>query len=261
MGYPSLSRENADKVIQKLLDAREAGLDPMDVQIVEAEFVTVRSGDEYRAALVEGCGSQFRKRWEKPDHDGLNEYQLEGLMAVALHSTLSHLGMDMLEDEDFWRYLAAFPLRWFLLAREPELQPQDYGGTKLTIVEGEELPRKSKTLMANQLIFRTFIWGKIAVDELTGDYSRATVIDEHNGPSIDIWHSHMIRTQLGQLGRFPHAFIDVIVSDIDDGEKMKEPARKVEKLLARVKHGVLFDVYGYQDAETLTREQLARVVD
>lgn len=261
MGYPALTRDNADKLVARLRQLIQEGNEPVLGDIVESDYVQLRTGDEYRPTLLSRCGEGLRDQWNSPQHGGLDEFKLEARMAIEIHAAVSHLGMDMREDEDFWRYLALFPLRWYLIAREPELQPQDYGGTRVLPPDENGNVRRVKTQMINQLIFRSYLWGKISVDEETGSYSRATLIDERGGPSIDIWHSHMIRTQLGQLGSFPHAFLDVVVSEIADGEKMKDPARKLEKLLARLKHGVLFDVHSYSDAVLLTQEQFGRLVD
>lgn len=165
----------------------------------------------------------------------------------------------MLEDEDFWRYLALFPFRWYLLAREPEIQPQDFGGFTEEEIEPGVIKRTRKSLIL-QLILRTFLWGKIAYDEeARSPYFRATAISEKGGPSIDVWHSHLIRTQLGQLGHMRHSFIDVLVSEIADPLAMKDPARGAEKLIARVKHNVLLDVYSKKQADSITSEQLSKV--
>jgi hypothetical protein len=166
----------------------------------------------------------------------------------------------MLEDEDFWRYLALFPFRWFLIAREPELQPQDFGGYAEIQDEDSKVRRRRTKSMITQLIYRTYLWGKISYDESQkNSYARATLISEIGGPVIDIWHSHLIRTQLGQLGVMPHSFLDVLVSDVEDPSQMKFPARETEKLVARVKHNVLLDVYQKDDADSIIREQLNRI--
>ena len=168
--------------------------------------------------------------------------------------------MDMLEDEDFWRYLAMFPFRWFLVAREPELQPQDFGGFVETQDEASKVVRRRTKSMVTQLIYRTYLWGKISFDESQKNrYERATIISDIGGPVIDIWHSHLIRTQLGQLGVVPHSFLDVLVNDVKDPNQMKLPARETEKLIARVKHNVLFDVYRKEEADSIVREQLNKI--
>lgn len=261
MAYPTISAESAQKLANQILDEIQNGKDPLSVCLTESDWVTSKSGAEYERLLIENCGGELRKKWNEklgkiPVAQG---YKLEAEMASEVHKDLSLLDMDLLEDEDFWRYLALFPFRWYLLAREPELQPQDFGGVSVSVDEEGKVSRSKKSLIT-QLIYRTFLWGKIAFDPDSRDsYIRATVFERINGPSIDIWHSHLVRTQLGQLGKMPHAFIDSITESGLKPDRMKDPARDQEKLLARVKHNILLDVYDYPKAKELAAEQLAKV--
>jgi hypothetical protein len=267
MPYPVLTIERAQELVALLrpeVDSLKTGGDPFAVGDSESDWTLTRDGADYPRSLVEKCAVALKNETIKVlETSGpptpSDAYQLEAKMAGPLHDVLSQCGMDMLEDEDFWRYLALFPFRWFLIAREPELQPQDFGG--YSEVEEEGRTRRVRKPLITQLIYRTYLWGKIAHDDEAKDkYQRATVIGDLGGPLIDVWHSHLIRTQLGQLGLMPHSFIDVLVSDLDDPSKMKDPAREVEKLIKRVKHNVLFDVYEKSDADSIVREQLSKVV-
>lgn len=264
MSYPVITLEKANELANLLKSVIDAGGDPLAVCVEESSWVDQRNGHDFEAALVAGCAEDLRKstlgflRSSGP-LPRVAAYELEAQMAGPLHATISQLGMDMLEDEDFWRYLALFPFRWYLWAREPEIQPQDFGGYSEVEVD-QGVFRRVRKAMVTQLIFRTFLWGKIAFDEESKDpYSRATVIANLGGPSIDIWHSHLIRTHLGQLGLMRHAFLDVIVHEISDPASMKNPAREAEKLIARVKHNILLDIYSKQQADSMTSEQLSKV--
>jgi hypothetical protein len=264
MSYPVITIEKANELASILRSSIGAGGDPLAVCAEETGWVDQRNGHDYEAGLVGSCAASLRNAslTELRANGKLslaNAYDLESQMAGPLHATLSQLGMDMLEDEDFWRYLALFPFRWYLWAREPEMQPQDFGGYSEVEVESGTFRRVRKA-MVTQLIFRTFLWGKIAFDEESKEpYSRATLVSGLGGPSIDIWHSHLIRTHLGQLGFMRHAFLDVIVGETSDPAAMKDPARKVEKLIARVKHNVLLDIYSKAQADSMASEQLSKV--
>jgi len=268
MSYPVLPIENAQQLATRLqpeIDALGSGGNPFELEIDESGWVIERPGEDYPRSLVESCATDLKQTTiAHLLSDGLlsspASIALEASMAGPLHGTLRQCKMDMLEDEDFWRYLALFPLRWFLIAREPELKPQDFGG--YSIVQGEDgRERKQRKSLITQLVYRTFLWGKIAFDDnQRNKYSRATALMDVQGPIIDIWHSHLIRTQLGQLGHLPHSFLDILISEIPDGSKMKDPARETEKLLARVKHNVLFDLYEKPQADLIVKEQLSRIV-
>jgi len=262
MSYPRLTIQKAQALAELLMQSGT----PLDVYLDEGEFVDFVAGDEYSKDLIDNCATEIRNEITKkikkdggiPPDEG---YLLEARMAGPIHDSVSKLGVDMLQDEDFWRYLALFPLRWFLLAREPELNPQDFGGIRRSNViakDGTTQVQDGKPSWIYQLLYRTFLWGKIAFDN--GDpshYRRATVVGELGGPSIDIWHSHMIRTQLGQLGSMPHSLIDVLVPKPSE---MKDPARETAKLIARLKHNVLLDVYQKEDSDVLVSEKLSEAL-
>jgi len=97
---------------------------------------------------------------------------------------------------------------------------------------------------------RTFLWGKAACDGSDPDpYRRATLVNDTGGVATDVFHSHIIRVQLGQLGRLPHAFLDSICDD--PRANGRDEARSVEKRLTRMKHTVLFDVYDLPEARAV----------
>jgi len=68
------------------------------------------------------------------------------------------------------------------------------------------------------------------------------LVGKSNGAVIDVWHSHIVRVQLGQLGGMPGHFIDSICTAPTANDRDK--GRKVEKRLTRMKHNILLDVYG-----------------
>ena len=264
MTYPALSRRRAQELADALLAAIEAGDDPIDTLADEKAWgVEERDGCDYDRLLVRAAAAAGRKAlWDGKSNCELGEasetdkYRLESEMAETVHQTLCELDMRCLEDEAFWRYLALFPFRWYLLAREPELQPQDFGGQRKKAGE-DGVETLSGTDFNRQLLFRTFLWGQAAYDESGGkeQYERATKVPA-GGPIIDIWHSHMIRTQIGRLGAIPTTFIDVVVGSDSDTNAMKPEARELAKLVTRMKHNVLLDVYPAPGAEDLLAEQL-----
>lgn len=266
MSYPALTIEAAQRLADRLrpeVESMLSGGDPLATCDDESQWVIQKPGADYPRALVARCALDLAsqtisdlRRLGPPSL--IAACRLEAKMASEIHQVLSACHMDHLEDEDFWRYLALFPFRWYLIAREPELQPQDFGGFTEMGDEDTGRRRRVKSLVT-QLIYRTFLWGKIAFEHNARDrYQRATVIADREGPSIDIWHSHLIRTQLGQLGVMPHAFLDCI-AELSDTERMKGAARETEKLLARMKHIVFFDAHNKQEADSIVAEQLSNI--
>jgi len=243
--YPTIAEAKAREFVQLLL----SGQDP-DV------YAFVEESVDADADLAEVLASSLVEegRWgallASPEPTDVDPRRLEARMAGPVHAALKDLDPIVLSDQGFWRYLALGPLLWYLRAREPELQAQDYGGGWRTNTAGKQV----RTPFRSQLVFRTFLWGKIAFDpsDPADPYWLATIVGEKGGSEIDIWHSHLIRIQLGHLGEMPRAFLESITT-APTAIKTDE-ARFVEKRLTRLKHSVLFDVYDRAEAVALADE-------
>jgi hypothetical protein len=176
-------------------------------------------------------------------------------VAGPLHAALSDLPVAITHDPDFWRYLALFPFRWFLLAREPELKPVAFGGVvEITDSAGEKTGRTRGTAMRNQVLLRTYLWGRAAHDPDSDEenrYQRATALSPDQAV-IDFWHSHIVRVQIGHLDPTTQAFIDLTASE----ELSKDEARELAKMLSRAKNTVAFDTLSSEEASELVAEQL-----
>ena len=271
MGYPAITRKQAQKLANELILSREANKDLLTIfPEFESTFIEWREGPEYDKQAIDRASTQLRKQHLHDFDSGVQvglllkrQTELEASMAGPIHSVLSQLEVEILQDGDFWRYLALFPFRWFLLARESDLKPQDFGGLSEKRRDGE-LVGFSKTNMKYQLLLRTYLWGKSAFDDhdlLAGPaevYRRATSILSVEGlSSIDIWHSHIVRVQIGHLGAIPHAFVDASA----EWPLTTNQARQLEILLTRVKHNVLLDAQNYEEARALVESQIPMAIE
>lgn len=251
MSYPILSAKNADALIVVLTTVPEG--DQWN------SFIVLADGPEFDHNAMSETARAHHKEWltekaaREANGETADEFLLEAFMASRLHATLRSLPLDLLQDMGFWRYLALFPYRWYLQLREGgpsgiDIKAQDYGGlrTKPDGATGSTTPK-------HQLLLRTFLWGKAAYDASEPDpYRRATLVNETGGAVADVWHSHIVRVQLGHLGRLPHAFLDSICSDTRaNSAHAVTGARPVEKRLTRMKHTVLFDLYDLEEARAV----------
>ncbi len=257
MAYPSLDIRNADELADLLRNLSSP--DRLVSELDETSRSHVQDGGHYPRADVEQASSDARADWEvyvlskggvisKTDQE-----ELESKMASRIHAALRDIDTAVLADMGFWRYLALYPFRWYLDAREPELQPQDYGGSAPP--DDPLAPNQRRVAGAKyQLILRTFLWGKAAYDPSASDpYERATKVRAVNGAEIDVWHSHIVRVQLGHLGAIPHHFIDSICDE--PAAAKRDAARHVEKRLTRMKHNVLLDLYEDDGRQLVDRQR------
>lgn len=254
MSYPTVTARAADRVVETFGTSVEE--DQREQHIVLAE------GPRFDTASIGAAALRAQREWleEEAARRGRDEkadlYLLEAFMASRVHRALRDLPIDLLQDFGLWRYLGLFPYRWYMQLREGgpsqlDLKPQDYGGTSL---QDEETGKRAQASSTYHLILRTFLWGKVAYDEHEEDpYRRATIVNHTGGAVTDVWHSHIVRIQLGQLGRLPHAFLDSICDE--PRANTIQPARDVEKRLTRMKHTVLFDVYDLEEARSIVDRQ------
>lgn len=254
MTYPTLTARAADHIAESLATSAEE--DQREAHLVLSEGPRFDTSAIDQAALRSQVEWREKEAARKERDERADLYLLEAFMASRVHRTLRDLPVEVLQDFGFWRYLGLFPYRWYMQLREGgpsliDLKPQDYGGTS---VKDEETGKRQEATRIYHLVLRTFLWGKVAYDKREEDpYRRATLVNDTGGAVTDVWHSHIVRIQLGQLGRLPHAFLDSIC----DAPKANttQPARDVEKRLTRMKHSVLFDVYDLDEARSLTDRQ------
>lgn len=263
MSYPILTARAANSIAAML--GGQVDTDEQRKELVLSE------GPHFDEAVVVAAASQAETDWaaevqaREERGKSADVYRLEAFMASRVHRTLCNLPTDMLQDFGFWRYLALFPYRWYLQEREGgpsgvAVKPQDYGGRT---PKSDDAAQHVDTSPVYQLMLRTFLWGKVAFgDGASSDegappdpYRRATLVNDTGGAVTDVWHSHLVRIQLGQLGALPHAFLDSICAD--PKANTTNPARDVEKRLTRMKHTILFDVYEPQEARSLVDDQKA----
>ena len=269
MPYPSLSPKQASVVASKILTILPLEI-RVDAHIDISQYVEMRKGDFDEAKAI-ASSSKIRSDWKKAA-TLLNKQMMESDLvhfeiqfAPEVFKALKDLSLDCLEDEDFWRYLALFPFRWYLLAREPELKPQDFGGMQEVLVvdtdgkpvldqDGAQKIRLAKSTMINQLIYRTYLIGKAMEDKSEADHFERAGAVPKGGPLTDIWQSHIIRVAIGRIGLVRHAFIDRIRTEPIAKSRMFDFARELAKKTTRIKNNVVLDDKSKSELDALMKE-------
>lgn len=260
MTYPAVTRKNAVQIAEELLkeDVDQRG----DAQIDQVKYVVEKQG-EFAAKQLAADASAIQDKWNelatkagKVVDDDLVQFEIA--IAPLVYQAIQKISLDCREDEDFWRYLALFPFRWYLIAREPELQPQDYGGLKEKSEindDGEEVIKISNSSMIYQLIYRTYLIGKAIEDESDSKepFARAKAIPR-GGPLTDIWQSHIIRVTIGRIGLIRHAFIDRVKTEPVAKSQMLNFARNLASRLTRMRNNVTLDMHSKSEIDAVVKE-------
>lgn len=266
--YPRLSSNKAIIVRDQIDSARSAGA-PMDdllKQDLKKLLSNVENGESLVETSIEDLYFQAEAMRQNFTNKGLvanrktgavkeattrGEY-LEELMAEHLHKTLENLDPRALHDPGFWRFLALFPYRWYLLEREPEMKPNDFGGK-----EG------SKTYW---LLVRTFIIGRKSKtpgepDEYLNtrayrDARRRRKLSD--GRWIDFYHSQIVRKRWHDCVAVSNAFIESCVTApeaLDEDSESKRYADSLAKRLLRLTPNILLSALPPADLKILINDE------
>jgi hypothetical protein len=229
--YPTLKTNDADSVAEILLNCRAMTIVPPELNSrdfldLELKHVKLRDGaDVSIEKLYEIADSiqRFVKEFKYKD-----KYQLEEMYAEFLHESLRDLPRKALQDPDFWRYLALFPFRSYLLFRESSLEWQSYGG-------------KSGTKKTHWLLPRTYLWGRKTWDADTDDYSFAHAVRDSRkssglseGTITDFYHSHIVRLKWSSSTAAARGFIEGFITEPVMHDKDNSANRPSQWLSSRI---------------------------
>jgi len=271
--YPRLSTNNAIAVRDEIYSARSTGvlLDDLLKQELRNLLSNVENGESLVETTIADLYSQAeamrlnftnkglvanRKTGAVKEATTKGEY-LEELMAEHLHRTLEILDPRALHDPGFWRFLALFPYRWYLLEREPEMQPNDFGGK-----EG------SKTYW---LLIRSFIVGRKSKspgkpDEYLNTRAYRDARRRRNlsdGRTIDFYHSHIVRKRWNDCVAVSNAFIESCVAApevLDEDDEGKRYANDLAKRLLRLTPNFLLSALSPADLKSLIDDEKEKVI-
>ena len=271
--YPRLSSNQATKVRDEIVAAQNAGVPFADLlkkdlsgllDNVDRGESPVETTIEQMYLQAEVIQSDFaakdlvamRKAGAIIESSVKGEY-LEELMAEHLHRVLDSVDPRALHDAGFWRFLALFPYRWYLLEREPEMLVNDYGG-------GEGSKRY-------WLLIRTFIIGRKsrAIGDLDEYLNTRAYRDARrrkklsDGYWIDFYHSHIARKKWHDCSEVSNAFINSCVTSpeaLDEDNKNSRNAGSLAKRLLRISPNILLDVLPAADLKQLIDDEKNKVL-
>lgn len=267
MPYPVIDLRAARKLRDQLWQAKQEGASSEDLLGGSVADVALyrkdRGNSDYLMERVEGTASEAYAKFVAAHGGGLaaasDRWQLEADMAGPVHECLHRHDVEVLADPDFWRYLHLGPFRWYLLEREPEMQPHDYGGTDFGRIYW--------------LMIRTYLWGAFAYDpdDPKDPYRRCTAVGEAGmrrsgtpGKVIDFWHSHLIRRRSASQGMVSRAFIDSATTEplARDGKKGEpQDAREFAKFMRRFSASTSLELLSQEEIQALVQEQKIRALE
>jgi hypothetical protein len=156
----------------------------------------------------------------------LNQY--EGLASSIVHKNLKELPLEILTDEDFWRYVAIIPMFGIVAWRHESL-----GNNNLGLTSGRGFLRC--------LPYRMFIRADIAFRYSEGDNYDLT---SAHGSMVDQWASHVLAQQYGAVPKL----VQVMLAEFETlrKRKIKKPTdvdREIAKELSQIRSIQVFEFF------------------
>jgi hypothetical protein len=169
--------------------------------------------------------SSFSGTMKKKD-SRLNQF--EGQASSIVHENLRDMPLEILADEDFWRYVAIVPMFAIVAWRHESL-----GNNNLGLTAGRGFLRC--------LPYRMFIRADIAFRHSDGaDYSLATA----HASMVDQWASHVLAQQYGAVPRL----VQIMLAEFEElrKRKVKKPTeidREIAKELSQIRSIQVFEFF------------------
>ena len=154
--------------------------------------------------------------------------QFEGQASSIVHENLKDMPLEILADEDFWRYVSIVPMFAIVAWRHESL-----GNNNLGLTAGRGFLRC--------LPYRMFIRADIAYRHSDGaNYSLSTA----HGSMVDQWASHVLAQQYGAVPRL----VQVMLSEFEAirKRKVKKPTdidREIAKELSQIRSIQVFEFF------------------
>jgi hypothetical protein len=169
--------------------------------------------------------SSFSGTMKKKDAR-LNQY--EGLASRIVHENLKDMPLEILADEDFWRYVSLVPMFAIVAWRHESL-----GNNNLGLTSGRGFLRC--------LPYRMFIRADIAFRYSDGKNYDLT---SAHGSLVDQWASHVLAQQYGAVPRL----VQVMLAEFESLRKSKikkttEVDREIAKELCQIRSIQVFEFF------------------
>jgi hypothetical protein len=175
--------------------------------------------------LTSLLNSTFSGTMKKKD-SRLDKY--EGMASSIVHQNLDDLPIEILADQDFWRYVAIISMFEICAWRHESLGNNNFG---LTAGRG----------FLRCLPYRMFVRADIAHRYSGGDDYRLT---SAHGSLVDQWASHVLAQQYGSVPRL----VKVMLEQFEDlrKRKIKKPTdvdREIAKELRQIRSIQVFEFF------------------
>lgn len=185
MRYPTITEKATASLVVELL----AGSRP---DVVEREKRMIGNADEeLDLTEIERLGRSLKTELEALDASEPKD-SFEGAISGRIHEALEPIGIQILDDKGFWRYLALRHFWWLAVWREDAFAKGDPGKYKKYV----DAMNSTECVLT-----RAFLRGQIALE--AGGYELAEAVPQ----ATDFWRSHISRVNNWKYPALVRAFV------------------------------------------------------
>jgi hypothetical protein len=184
-----------------------------------------KSAEEVVATACEAIRNSTPKKSRTKDADAF-----EGELSVNFYRSLAQLPPEVLNDLDFWRYIACTHLSDFIIWRD--------GSAALPASRAGFGAGKSAAGFQDCVPYRMFRRGQIAyLAKIPG----VTPLQIAIIPGTDLWRSHVLRVRIGNAPTAAATFLLIADSYRIGGISPTKLSREAAKLVRRLRSNLLMD--------------------
>ena len=232
MTYPTISRAQVESFVGAINAAKSQ---KARSAVVAPRHADRGTGESIAGAIVSACEavlSSMPKALRTTNADAF-----EGELSVQFYKVLSQLNPEVLNDLDFWRYVACAHLKDFIIWRDGS---EDSPASRAGFGAG-----KSASGFQDCVPYRMFRRGQIAcLAKIPG----VTPLQIAKIPGTDLWRSHVLRVRIGNAPTAAATFLLIAEGYRGGSISMTKLSREAAKLVKRLRSNVLMDYLDSDDA-------------
>lgn len=235
MTYPTISRAQVESFVGAINAARGQKARSAVVAPRHADRGTGKGIADAVQGACEAILSAMPKALRTTNADAS-----EGELSVQFYKALSQLNPEVLNDLDFWRYVACAHLKDFIIWRDGSA---DSPASRAGFGAG-----KSASGFQDCVPYRMFRRGQIAcLAKIPG----VTPLEIAKIPGTDLWRSHVLRVRIGNAPTAAATFLLIAEGYRGGSISMTKLSREAAKLVKRLRSNVLMDYLDWDDAREI----------
>ena len=235
MTYPTISRAQVESFVGAVNAAKSQKARSAVVAPRHADRGTGKDIVNLIVGACEAVLSSMPKALRTTNADSS-----EGELSVQFYKAFSQLNPEVLNDLDFWRYVACEHLKDFIIWRDGSA---DSPASRAGFGAG-----KSASGFQDCVPYRMFRRGQIAcLAKIPG----VTPLQIAKIPGTDLWRSHVLRVRIGNAPTAAATFLLIADGYRGGSVSITKLSREAAKLVKRLRSNVLMDYLDWDDAREM----------